>query len=55
MTEPSPDPATEPSPPAMPAWVKALGVALAVLVLLGLAAALLGGGPGGHGPGMHRG
>lgn len=60
MTEPSPEAETAhdapvPRPPATPAWVKALGVALAVLVLLVLAKALLGGGLAGHGPGMHGG
>lgn len=42
-------------PPATPTWVKALGIALAVLVLLVLAKALLGGSLAGHGPGLHGG
>lgn len=42
-------------PPATPTWVKALGIALAVIVLLVLAKVLLGGGLAGHGPGMHGG
>lgn len=59
MTEQQHDTAPLPAqdrPPATPAWVKALGVVLAVLVLLVLAKlAFGGGGLAGHGPGMHGG
>ena len=60
MTDPTQDTsrAQDPAaaqPPATSAWVKALGVAVAVLVLLVLAKVLLGGGLEGHGPGMHGG
>ncbi|HSX67410.1 hypothetical protein [Nocardioides sp.] len=44
-------PETPDSPPPTPAWVKALIVVLAVLVVAAIAHFLLGG--GGHGPGMH--
>lgn len=60
MPEPAPDtaPAQDPSaarPPATPTWVKALGIVLALIVLLVVAKALFGGGLAGHGPGMHDG
>jgi hypothetical protein len=60
MTEPAHDaaPAQDPAaarPPATPTWVKALGIVLAMIVLLVLAKALFGGGLAGHGPGMHGG
>jgi hypothetical protein len=56
MIEPAHDAAPgQDGPPAMPTWVKVLGIALSVLVLLILAKALLGGGSAGHGPGMHGG
>ena len=42
-------------PPATPTWVKALGLVLALMVVLVLAKVLLGGGLAGHGPGMHGG
>lgn len=56
MTEQQPenDPLRGSSPPPTPAWVKALGVAAALVVLLVLVAALFGGASG-HGPGMHGG
>jgi hypothetical protein len=38
-------------PPAMPGWVKGLGIALLVLVVIVVVVMLLGGGE--HGPGMH--
>lgn len=41
------------TPPRMPRWVKASMIIGAVLVLLGLAVALLSGGQ--HGPGRHVG
>ncbi|MEX2290565.1 MAG: hypothetical protein WD794_09600 [Mycobacteriales bacterium] len=40
-------------PPATPRWVKITGVVLALFVLAVLAKVLIGGGVGGHGPGMH--
>jgi hypothetical protein len=43
------------APPATPTWVKALGIVLALVVLLVLTRALFGGGLAGHGPGMHGG
>lgn len=59
MTEPAHEaaPQSPPSdrPPATPTWVKVVGIALAVLVLLVLAKSLIGGGLAGHGPGMHGG
>jgi hypothetical protein len=42
-------------PPATPTWVKALGIVLALIVLLVLAKALFGDGLAGHGPGRHGG
>lgn len=42
-------------PPATPTWVKALGIVLALIVLLVVAKALFGGGLAAHGPGMHGG
>ena len=43
-------------PPGLPGWVKALAVAMVVLVAVVVGAMLLGGnGPGGHGPGRHTG
>ena len=53
-TTPAQDPPSA-SPPATPTWVKALGIVLALVVLLVLAKALFGGGLAGHGPGMHGG
>ena len=41
------------TPPRTPRWVKVSGIILAVLVLVFVAVALFGGGPGGHGPGRH--
>ena len=60
MTEPAHDTAPAQDlpaarPPVTPTWVKALGIALAVIVLLVLAKALFGGGLAGHGSGMHGG
>lgn len=47
-------PAAE-GPPSTPRWVKVSGaIALVVVVLVGLML-LVGGGPGGHGPGRHTG
>ena len=40
-------------PPALPRWVKLLGVGTAAIVLLAILAMLLIGGE--HGPGMHGG
>ena len=42
-------------PPATPRWVKISGVVLVLAVLAVLAKAVVGGGLGGHGPGMHAG
>ena len=42
------------APPATPRWVKVLGIAAVVLVLL-VGVMLLTGGPGEHGPGRHSG
>lgn len=59
MTEPEQDAPEQDlpkaRPPATPTWVKALGIALAVTVLLVLAQALLGDGLAEHGPGRHGG
>lgn len=60
MTEPGNDTAPAQDvpaarPPAAPTWVKALGIVLALIVLLVLAKALFGGGLAGHGPGIHGG
>lgn len=56
MTDPATNTApAQARPPATPPWVKALGIALALIVLLVLAKALFGGGFEGHGPGMHGG
>lgn len=41
-------------PPATPTWVKVVGLAVALLVVL-VAIALLSGGAGSHGPGRHAG
>lgn len=46
--------AEQPQPPGMPTWMKAV-VALALLAVLGVVAAMVLGGGGGHGPGMHGG
>ena len=45
----------EPQPPATPRWVKVAGIVVGLFVLAVLAKVLLGGGVGGHGPGMHSG
>ena len=45
-------PARQAGPPATPGWVKLLGVAAALLVVIFVLAQVLG---GGHGPGMHGG
>ena len=43
-------------PPGPPGWVKALAVALVVLLAVFIGVMLLGGnGAGGHGPGRHTG
>lgn len=60
MTEPEHDAAPDQDlpavrPPATPTWVKALGIVLALIVLLVLAKALLGDGLAEHGPGRHGG
>lgn len=44
-----------PTPPGTPTWVKAIGFALALIVVLVLVKAVFGGGLAGHGPGMHGG
>ena len=60
MTDPAgtaeqPGPVSD-GPPGLPTWVKALAVALVVLVAVVVGVMLLGGnGPGGHGPGRHTG
>ena len=56
MTDDPHDPGAEQlpgaRPPATPTWVKVLGLAVLLLVVL-IAVALLTGGAGGHGPGRH--
>lgn len=50
-----PAPSEQGRPPATPRWVKISGAVLVLIVLAALVKVLVGGGVGGHGPGLHSG